>query len=408
MEKLDVYLLMASRILRSLVAGFLAVVIGLYFLKIGLADFQIGILFGIGAFATPLLSFIFSIYADKYSKKMFLLITLAFLPISIIILLTTRNFALLALSSALGGFGIAGGLVGGGVGAIVAPIQTAILAEKSKKEELTKIYSIFTTLSTYSGAFGALFANIGDYTELFMIGLILSLASFLVVIPIREEKSKKEDMKVDDKTKDDLATIRKKDLDVIKKFTYTGMFNGISQGLIIPFIPIIFEQFYKLTQAQIGDIVFIGGIASASIIWLTPVMNEKLGFVRFIIYTRLVSTILTLAFPFLRLPILASIDYIIFTSFRVFALPAQQALMMTLISGRRRATASGTNQTARLLPSALSTFLSGFLLSISVVFPFALAFVTNMTNLYLYYKFFWNVPEAREKRKISARVSSEG
>ncbi|TRM85236.1 MFS transporter, partial [Sulfolobus sp. F3] len=129
MEKLDVYLLMVSRILRSLVAGFLAVVIGLYFLKIGLTDVEIGVLFGIGAFATPLLSLIFSIYADRYSKKMFLLMTLAFLPISIIILLTTRNFALLALSSALGGFGIAGGLVGGGVGAIVAPIQTAILAE---------------------------------------------------------------------------------------------------------------------------------------------------------------------------------------------------------------------------------------------------------------------------------------
>ncbi|TRM80928.1 MFS transporter, partial [Sulfolobus sp. F3] len=128
----------------------------------------------------------------------------------------------------------------------------------------------------------------------------------------------------------------------------------------------------------------------------------------FIIYTRLVSTILTLAFPFLRLPLLASIDYIVFTSFRVFALPAQQALMMTLVSGRRRATASGTNQTARLLPSALSTLLSGFLLSVSVIFPFALAFVTIMTNLYLYYRFFWNVPEARERKKISARIGSEG
>lgn len=42
MEKLDVYLLMVSRILRSLVAGFLAVVIGLYFLKIGLTDVEIG------------------------------------------------------------------------------------------------------------------------------------------------------------------------------------------------------------------------------------------------------------------------------------------------------------------------------------------------------------------------------
>lgn len=74
--------------------------------------------------------------------------------------------------------------------------------------------------------------------------------------------------------------------------------------------------------------------------------------------------------------------------------------MMSLVSSNRRATTSGTNQTARLLSLASSTLLSGFLLSLSVIFPFTLAFFTNSFNLWLYYKFFWNVPEAREKKRI--------
>ncbi|MCY0858858.1 MAG: MFS transporter [Sulfolobaceae archaeon] len=397
----DIYLLMSSRILRSVVAGFLAVIIGLYFLKIGLNDFQIGILFGIGAFATPLLSFIFSIYADRYGRKLFLLIALAFLPIAILILLFTTNFALLALSSALGGFGIAGGLVGGGVGAVVAPMQTALLAEKSKKEDLTRIYSLFTTFSTYSGAFGALLANIRNYNLLFILGLILSLGSFAVVIPVKEERQRvehREDNNGDEKE------VNKRDMDVIKKFTFTGILNGVSQGLIVPFIPIIFKTFYGLTQAEIGDIVFIGGIVSASVMFLTPMMNEKLGFVKFIISTRMIGAVLVLIFPFLKIPLIAAVDYILFTTFRVFALPAQQALMMVLVSGKRRATASGTNQTARLLPSALSTVLSGFLLSLAVAIPFALSFFVNVANAFLYYKFFWDMPEAKQKRRISART----
>ncbi|ARM75505.1 MFS transporter [Acidianus manzaensis] len=388
----DITLLLISRITRSITAGFISVVIGLYFLHIGLNLVQIGILFGIGAFASPLIAFFFSIYADIKGRKLTLLITLAFLPISIAILLLTKNFYLLGLASALGGFGIAGGLVGGGVGATVAPIQTAILAEKTDNKERTRIYSIFTLASTYAGAAGALFSHIQNYNELFIIGFILSLISFIASIPIRTQAiiKKKEEVEV-----------RKKDLDVIRKFTYTGIFNGIAQGLITPFIPVIFEKFYNLSQGEIGNIVFFGGIVSATIMFLTPYFTEHLGFVKFIIITRAISSILVLAFPFLRTPLLAETDYVIFTTFRVFALPSQQALMMNLISERRRATASGINQTARLLPSALSTSISGVLLTIGLSIPFVSSFVVNIFNLFLYYKFFWNIPEAQAKKKVS-------
>jgi len=159
-DQLDIILLLISRVTRSIAAGFIAVIIGPYFLHIGLSLVQIGILFGIGAFVSPLITFVFSIYADMRGRKLALLIALGFLPLSILIVLLTKNFYLLILASALGGFGIAGGLIGGGVGAVVAPIQTAILAEKTSPENRTRIYSLFTSLSTYAGALGALLSYI--------------------------------------------------------------------------------------------------------------------------------------------------------------------------------------------------------------------------------------------------------
>ncbi|BFI74634.1 MFS transporter [Sulfurisphaera ohwakuensis] len=394
-NKIDIILLLISRITRSITAGFLAVVIGLYFLHIGLSLLQIGVLFGVGAFASPLIAFIFSIFADVQGRKIALLITLSFLPISILILLLTNNFYFLALASALGGFGIAGGLVGGGIGATVAPIQTAILAEKASQENRTKIYSIFTLASTYAGAGGALLSYIKNYDELFVLGLVLSLISFIVSVPIRVSPIIRKE-KDEEKNKEE----KNKDLNVIKKFTYTGIFNGIAQGLITPFIPVIFEKFYSLTRPEIGLIVFFGGIVSATVMFLTPYFTELLGFVKFIIITRGISSVLVLIFPFLHISLLAEIDYVLFTTFRVFALPSQQALMMNLVSERRRATASGINQTARLLPSAVSTTLSGFLLTLALSIPFISSFIVNIVNLFLYYKFFWDIPEAQAKKKV--------
>ncbi|WP_243678021.1 MFS transporter [Vulcanisaeta distributa] len=94
---------------------------------------DVGVFFGVGAFtAPPLLSLLFGRLGDKYSRKAVLLLTLAFLPIATAILLITKYYPLLLLAAALGGFGTAGTLASGSVGAVAAPVQTAILADKTE------------------------------------------------------------------------------------------------------------------------------------------------------------------------------------------------------------------------------------------------------------------------------------
>ncbi|ABP95231.1 MULTISPECIES: MFS transporter [Metallosphaera] len=383
----DVFLLMISRVARSFAAGLLAVIVGLYYVHVlHLSLLQVGILFGVGAFVTPLLTLILGFYSDRYGRKKILLITLSFLPLSVLILLLTSNFFLLMLSSALGGFGIAGGLVGGGVGASVAPMQTALLTEKVKPEERTKIFSWFTIISSYAGSAGALLANGSSYEELFIISLLVSGLSALAVIPVKEnfKPRRKEEPKA-----------ASKDNDVIKKFTLTGILNGVSQGLIVPFIPIIFSEVYGLSQGFIGDLVSLGGVISASAMLATPALTERLGFVRLIIITRTISAVMVLLFPFLGVWYLASIDYVLFTPLRVIALPAQQALMMNLVGEGRRATATGANQAGRLIPAAASTSLSGYIMhALSFAIPFEAAFVATIVNSFLYFKFFRGVDKA--------------
>ena len=114
-----------------------------------------------------------------------------------------------------------------------------------------------------------------------------------------------------------------------------------------------------LGQGLIGDLFAVGGFSSALFMLAAPYMTEKLGFVKFIVYSRALSAAFMIYFPFATSAILASIAYVIFTIFRAIALPTQSSLMMNLVDEETRANASGSNQAARLIPSACAAPVSG-------------------------------------------------
>jgi Major Facilitator Superfamily. len=101
-DKGDITLIMLSRVFRSIAAGALGVTTGLYLYNVLHLSFTlIGVFFGVGAFSAPLMSLYFGRLGDCYGRKRLLLITLLFLPLSILILLLTSNYPLLLLAAAL-------------------------------------------------------------------------------------------------------------------------------------------------------------------------------------------------------------------------------------------------------------------------------------------------------------------
>ncbi|MGC8671255.1 MAG: MFS transporter, partial [Thermoprotei archaeon] len=187
----NIIILFTSRGLRSFTAGFMGVIIGLYLLHVmGMSPVVIGALFAVGAISTPAISLAVGRLGDVYGRKIVLILDMLTLPLGIAILLTSKNLYLLGLSMAIGGFGMAGGLVGGGVGASVAPVLTALLAENTDGKNRTKVYSLNSQINTFAGAAGAAIISFMSYRQLFEFGLVLSLLSVLVVLPLRERFSR--------------------------------------------------------------------------------------------------------------------------------------------------------------------------------------------------------------------------
>lgn len=399
----DILLILASRVLRSMAAGALGIVTSLYLYNvIHLSLTLIGIFFGVGAFTAPALSLYFGRLGDKYGRKNMLMLATAMLPMATAILLLTRNYGLLLVAAALGGFGTAGALASGSVGAVGAPMMTAILADKTKESERTMTYSLLNVGSGLAGAVGVLMAHLG-YSESFTISLILSAISLIAIAPIRDDYRPR----TITKTRDERSGER--DRKIMKMFAAVGMLNGTGQGLVTPFLPILFELLFHATRDVISNIFFLGGVGAALMSLATPALTQRMGFLNAIIVTRTISTAALVALPFIEyLPlgndlIIAVMAYLIFVMFRVAALPAQQSLMMGLVSREARSTTAGVNQAARLFPSAVATTASGAMLDyLPIPVPFTLALIVNAANIYLYKKFFGSM--AFDGRKISASL----
>ena len=153
----DLSLLMISRALRSFVAGYVSVIIGLYLLDKGLSLPEIGVVFAVGSFSNPLLSLAFGLAGDRAGTKRALLVSLFTLVIGLALTYLSANFYLLLLASALSGFGTVGGLIGGGIGASAAPLFSSLISRKVERERLNWVMTVFTALSSYSGAAGPCF-----------------------------------------------------------------------------------------------------------------------------------------------------------------------------------------------------------------------------------------------------------
>jgi len=184
----------------------------------------------------------------------------------------------------------------------------------------------------------------------------------------------------------------RKSLGIIVKFSTANMMIGLGAGLIIPLIPTWFYLRFNETDVFSGPLIAISNIAMGLAAVVSPSIARRLGLVRGIATTQILSTLFLFAMPFTPSATVAAPLYVVRAMLMNMSSPLSDTFLMNMIAEDERATASSFNVVIWRLPNAASTVIGGSLLSSGdLSLPFYLCSALYVSSIALFYSLFRHV-----------------
>jgi MFS family permease len=380
-ESRQLTLLILFRTSRSIAAGM--IMLAFPYLVLNLLHYgpvKLGLIYSVAAVATAMLGLLFGFLADTWGRKRTLVVVGTLLPLSSALVYFSYHLAALFLAGILGGYSATGSLMGGGVGGAAQPIQSAIIADLSTLENRTRYFSVLTFLSGIFAALGAPLVKFFAMSDIFLVATFVSLAGLGFLWPLRASNVRGDPRRLESRR-------------AIGKFTITGMLNGFSQGLIVPFLIPFFVIVFHVPRSRMAVYAFWSGTLAAVGILAAPWLERRLGFLRSMVITRGAGAALLLLLPFMHYLVLALAIYILTPALRIMALPVQQTALTEMVGQEETGRALGINQVARLAASSGAIALTGILFGAAeIAAPFFLYAGLMAANLTLYVRFFRSNP----------------
>ncbi|HVB34326.1 MAG TPA: MFS transporter [Patescibacteria group bacterium] len=377
MKRKDFLFLLLFRATRSIAAGIIMIAfpyLVLQHLKYG--PLALGFIYVAGASGTAVFGLFLGLLGDICGRKRALFISGVLLPLCGLLVFVSGRLWVLVLASAIGGLSATGSLAGGGVGGASAPIQSAVIADLSHSDRRTFFFSTFAFLSGAFGASGVLLARLFDVHEAFLVATIVSLAGLPFVFGLSVPSAKGKLRQLPSKL-------------VIGKFSLTALLNGLSGGLVVPFLIPFFVLVYALPESKMSVYGFIAGLLASVTILGAPALERWLGFVRTIAWTRGIGTVLLLLMPLVRWLPVSLVIYLLTPSLRVVAIPVQQAALVDMVERDERGRALAANQVARLSAGSAGILFTGWMFEAGeIALPFFVYAGAMFANIYLYFRFF--------------------
>jgi MFS family permease len=396
MDRISIFSLIASRLARSLAAGIIFVAFPyLVITELRYSSLILGLAYTLGTLTTAILGLSLGYVADLFSKKYSLILASLLLPLSSMLIFINHSLPAILLASALGGYSATGAIAGGGTGGAAIPIQNALIVELTERSDRTFYFSLFTFIAGLAGSAGSYIAGILTVNEGFLLATLLSFISVFVLFPIKSKNVR-------------AKTTSLKSKIVIGKFSITGMLNGFSYGLIAPFLIPFFILIYHVPKSEMATYTFLSSLIASISILLSPYIDKKMGFLKSIMVTRGIASVLSLLMPVIRILEVSITIYLVFPALRILALPVQQRAMVDMVSQDEVGRAMGINQVTRLASSSASTTITGYLFSESQIdLPFFVSGAIMLLNIYLYFRFFSGSDEVSRSSRGFGLFKSE-
>jgi MFS family permease len=394
---------LAFQFFLALNTGIYGVIFNLYLLKLGYHEDFMGVLLGVVYVSAGLLALPTAMVCDRIGRRRTLLLSSILMALSLALLYTITTREMLIFASVIDG--VATGAM--------AVASSPFMAENSSREERIHLFSMNSVVMMSSSVLGSLaggilpgwFAGIaGESMESMLpyrFTLYLSLAAMLLtIVPLLLIKEKNRPL-LDRKERFGLVArvIRSPN---VQRLVFVNMLIGIGAGMVVPFFNIYFYKVLQATTGQIGLIFSIGQIVMVAGLLLIPMLVGRFGKVKTIALTELLSIPFLILIGFTMNIYMAAVGYIMRMTLMNMANPAISSFNMEIVAEEERATVSSLTQTGWYLLYAMSTFISGIMMSQgSYLLPFLITCIVYFIAAVAYYVFFLRI----EKTAIAQPIS---
>ncbi len=352
-----------SKASRTSVASLLSILTPIYLARLGYSALYVGIgltaILAGNAFFNTLLTW----YGDYLGRKRSLLVFSLLVVVSGVLLSSTIFLPLILLGLFLGNISTTGTEAGP-----FQSIETGVLPILEPEERRNRAFGVYNFIGYGASSIGAFAASAPDYFQDSLLAsrllyLVYGLVGVLLLVIYRRigniESQEAGPRKIG------LGNVRPEARRDITKLSFFYSIDAFGGSLVSQFVlSYWFNQVYKVSLSSLGEIFLAVNVVTAFSTLAAPVLAEKLGNLRTMVSTHLLSNVFLIMVP-LAGSFLAAIAFLFLRqSISQMDVPTRQAFMAQLFTDQERVPANAITNTSRSLSGTLGGPLTAIMFAV--------------------------------------------
>jgi MFS family permease len=356
--------LLWARALRDFGDGFVAVLLPVYLLALGLGPLQVGVVSTAALLGSALLTLGIGFLGARHDHRRLLLAAAALMIATGIAFALVDNYAVLLVVAFAGTANPSAGSV-----SVFVPLEHAVLAREAASDQRTKMFARYSLVGALAGACGALAAGVPELLApmgvsqltalkmMFVVYACLGLLGGVVYLGIPRRAAYREPHAAGA-----LGPSRRTVYKLAILFSLDAFAGGfVVQSLLALWL---FERF-DLSLAAAGAFFFWSGVLSAFSFPVAAWLSRRIGLVNTMVFTHIPSSIALILAALAPTLHAALALLLVRAALSQMDVPTRSSYVMAVVTEAERAAAASVTSVPRSLAAAISPTLAGALFAAS-------------------------------------------
>lgn len=356
--------LLCARALRDFGDGFVAVLLPVYLLALGLGPIQVGMVATAALLGSALLTLAIGFLGARQDHRRLLLAAAGLMMATGIAFAVVDDYAVLLVVAFAGTANPSAGSV-----SVFVPLEHAVLAHAAASDQRTRIFARYSLIGALAGAAGSLAAGAPELMAplglgkldalrlMFILYAVLGLVGGLFYRRIPRQPPGSEQ-----RPHSALGPSRYTVYKLAALFSIDAFAGGfVVQSLLALWL---FDRF-DLSLAQAGIFFFWSGVLSAFSFPVAAWLSRRIGLVNTMVFTHIPANIALILAAFApTLPIALGL-LLVRAALSQMDVPARSSYVMAVVTEAERSAAASLTSVPRSLASAISPTIAGTLMAAS-------------------------------------------